>query len=135
MPCRWSSLRRELGEVVDAQLLLDGGDLIDRLLEAFLPEQAVFLFLELLAEFLPSLLQISQGKERRLLLLDYRSVHGDRGGDDPADEVGLVQFLAVNKDQREVEEAIIQVVERLEEMPGRVVDRLFFLTHRTFLLE
>src|SRR5205823_11979952 len=41
---------REAGEVVDAQLLLDGGDLLDRLLEPLLPEQAVFLFLELLAE-------------------------------------------------------------------------------------
>jgi hypothetical protein len=47
-----TSFRRELAEVVDAELFLDGGDLIDRLLEALLPEQPVLLLLELLAKFL-----------------------------------------------------------------------------------
>src|SRR5262245_27526038 len=43
-------LRGELVEVVDLQLLLDGGHLAHHLLEALLTEQLVFLLLELLAQ-------------------------------------------------------------------------------------
>src|SRR5947209_8225583 len=39
---RRRSFRGEAGEVVDAQLLLDGGDLLHGLLESLLPEEAMF---------------------------------------------------------------------------------------------
>src|SRR4051794_2253940 len=45
-------LRCELVEVVDAELLLDAGDLIDHLLEPLLAEKLVLLPLELLTQVL-----------------------------------------------------------------------------------
>lgn len=44
--------RGELIEVVDAEFLLEAGDLLDDLFEPALSEQLVLLLLELLAEFL-----------------------------------------------------------------------------------
>jgi hypothetical protein len=74
------------------------------------------------AKLVSSLLQVGQSEKRRLLLLDYCSVHRDGRWDNPAHQVGLAQILAMNKNQQEIEEALIQVVERLEQMPSRVVD-------------
>src|SRR5262249_21604656 len=80
IPGRRTSRRRELGEVVDAQVLLDLGDLIDGLLEAVLPEQPVLLLLELLAEFLQPLGRddLVQGREQYRVLTGFvRAVHAD----------------------------------------------------------
>src|SRR5262249_33677641 len=46
------SFGRELSQIVDAEFLLDGGDLVDRLLEALITEEAVLLLVELLAQVL-----------------------------------------------------------------------------------
>src|SRR5262245_24257922 len=71
---------RELGEVVDAELLLDGGDLLDGLLEALLAEQLVLLLLELLAEFLEPLRRddLVQGRKQHGVLAGLvRAVHAN----------------------------------------------------------
>jgi hypothetical protein len=78
------------------------------------------------------LLQVSQRQERRLLLLDQRSVHGDGGRDYSSYQIGLGKFLAVNKHQRQVQETIFQVAECLEKTSASVIDRFFLLTHFFF---
>ena len=62
--------RREPGQVVDAELLLDGGDLLDRLLEPLLAEEPVLLLLELLAEVLEPLRrdELVQGRKQHCVL-------------------------------------------------------------------
>src|SRR5262249_40878980 len=70
----------ELGEVVDAQLLLEGGDLLDGLLKALVAEQPVFLLLELLAEFAEPLRRddLVQGREQHGILASFvRAVHAN----------------------------------------------------------
>src|SRR5262249_53225751 len=67
---------RELGEVVDAELLLDGRDLLD----ALLAEQLVLLLLELLAEFLEALRRddLVQGRKQHGVLAGLvRAVHAN----------------------------------------------------------
>src|SRR5437773_11031405 len=77
---RGRSLRREVREVVDAQLFLDGRDLFHCFLESFLAEQAVLFFFELLAEILDLLGRhdfVQGGEEHGVLAGLVRAVHAD----------------------------------------------------------
>src|SRR5437867_7884996 len=78
-----SAFRRELGEVVDTELLLDAGDAVDHFLEAVLPEELIFFLLEVLPEsvvFVPAD-DLAQGREEdRVLPRLVGRVHADEPG-------------------------------------------------------
>src|SRR5262249_23887147 len=76
-----------------------------------------------------SLAEVGEGEQRGLLLLDHGAVNGDGGGDDAADQVGLAQVFAVDQHHEQVEQALVQAGQRLEQMPRRVVDAFFLLAH------
>src|SRR5437660_1531239 len=79
-PARNNLFRREPGQVADAQLLLDGGDLLDRLLEALFAEQSILFLLELFAKFLELLGRhdfVQCRKQHRILASLVRAVHAN----------------------------------------------------------
>src|SRR5260221_9812128 len=78
--CIADSFRRELAQVVNSQLFLDRNDLIDGFLKPLVPEQAIFLRLELFAEFRQPLVRehFSQGRKQNCILTRLvRAVHAN----------------------------------------------------------